>query len=261
VYKGPILHAEAEPASSLEELMRRIGFLTFICLIGLLVASASPQDEKAAMQERLAQLKESQAQNKKNLATYTWQEQDTISLKGEVKKVEKFQVKNGPDGKAVKTPMDAGAASAAPPEKASGGRGGRLKEHVVEKKKEEFSDYAHQIAALAQEYAKPDPAKIEEAKNAGNVKLGPGKMSDEVAIFLTNYIKPNDSMTITFNKNEKAIQNVQIASYLDDPKDAVRIMIQFAKLPDGTNHVASMVIDGESKQLNIAVQNSNYNKM
>jgi hypothetical protein len=38
-------------------------------------------------------------------------------------------------------------------------------------------------------------------------------------------------------------------------------MIQFAKLPDGTNHVAIMVIDGVSKQLNVAVQNSDYNKM
>lgn len=223
----------------------------------LLAVSAFAQD-KAAMQERLAELKESQAQNKKNLAAYTWQEQDTISLKGEVKKVEKFQVHVGPDGKPVKTPLTPQPTAAAP---SGGGRGGRLKEHVVEKKKEEFADYAHQIAALAHEYAKPDPEKIQQAAQSGNVKLGPGKMPDEVAIFLTNYLKPNDSMTIAFNKNEKAVQNVQIASYLDDPKDAVRVMIQFAKLPDGTNHVASMVIDGESKQLNVAVQNSNYNKM
>jgi hypothetical protein len=225
----------------------------------LLALTALAQDDaKAALQERVGQLKESQAKNKQSLATYSWQEQDTISLKGEVKKVEKFQVHNGPDGKAVKTPLDAPAA-AAPAEK--GGRGGRLKEKVVEKKKEEFADYAHQIAALAQEYAKPDPAKLQQAAQSGNVKLGPGKMADEVALVFTNYIKPNDTMTIAFNKNEKAIQNVQIASYLNDPKDAVRIMIQFTKLPDGTNHVASMVLDGESKQLNIAVQNSNYNKM
>lgn len=241
--------------------MRRLIFLAGLgSLVFLLnLTSFSQDDAKAALQERVAQLKESQAQNKKNLATYTWQEQDTISLKGEVKKVEKFQVHTGPDGKPVKTPLSPQSAPAAAP--SGGGRGGRLKEHVVEKKKEEFSDYAHQIAALAQEYAKPDPAKLDQAKDAGNVKLGPGKMPDEVAIVLTNYLKPNDSMTITFNKNQKAVQNVQIASYLDDPKDAVRVMIQFAKLPDGTNHVASMVIDGESKQLNVAVQNSDYNKM
>lgn len=244
--------------------MRRSMIVAGICalVVFLISTSFAQEDAKAALQERIAALKESQAQNKKNLATYTWQEQDTISLKGEVKKVEKFQVKVGPDGKNMKTPLDAGSApAAAAPSGGGGGRGGRLKERVVEKKKEEFADYAHQISALAQEYAKPDPAKLDQAKQSGNVKLGPGKMPDEVAITLTNYIKPNDSVIIAFNKNEKAIQNVQIASYLDDPKDAVRVMVQFAKLPDGTNHVASMVIDGESKQLNVAVQNSNYNKM
>jgi hypothetical protein len=246
----------------LENLMRRhaVLFSSAIFAITVLVSiSALAQDDaKAAMQERVAQLKESQSQNKKNLAAYTWQEQDTISLKGEVKKVEHFQVHTGPDGKPVKTSLDQAPTSAAP---SGGGRGGRVKEHVVEKKKEELADYAHQIAALAAEYAKPDPEKIQQAAQAGNVKVGPGKMPDEVAIVLSNYIKPNDSVTIAFNKNEKAIQNVQIASYLDDPKDAVRIAIQFAKLPDGTNHTASMVIDGVSKQLNVAVQNSNYNKM
>jgi len=240
---------------------RSLAFAAWLPLVMALALRAPAQDDaKAAMQERLAQLKESQAQNKKNLATYTWQEQDTISLKGEVKKVEKFQVHNGPDGKPVKTPLDPQQAAASEAG-GRGGRNGRLKEHIVEKKKEEFSDYAHQIAALAHEYAKPDPEKLQQAAQAGNVKMGPGKMPDEVGIFLTNYIKPNDSMTIMFNKNEKAIQNVQISSYLDDPKDAVRIMIQFAKLPDGTNHISSMVIDGESKQLNVAVQNSNYSKM
>lgn len=240
--------------------MRRHLISAFVLPLVLLLSSNTfAQDPKAALQERMAQMKESQAQNKKNLATYTWQEQDTISLKGEVKKVEKFQVRTGPDGKPQKTPLDPQAA-AAPPQQ-SGGRGGRMKEKIVEKKKEEFADYAHQIAALAQEYAKPDPEKLQQAAQAGNAKLGEGKMPDEVAITLTNYIKPNDSMIIAFNKNEKAIQNVQISSYLDDPKDAVKIMIQFAKLPDGTNHVASMVIDGVSKQLNVAVQNSNYNKI
>jgi hypothetical protein len=54
---------------------------------------------------------------------------------------------------------------------------------------------------------------------------------------------------------------LQISSYLSDPKDAVTIGVQFSKLPDGTNHVATSNIDGVSKQLTVAVQNSNYQKM
>jgi len=41
----------------------------------------------------------------------------------------------------------------------------------------------------------------------------------------------------------------------------VTIGVQFSKLPDGTNHVSTSNIDGVSKQLTVAVQNSNYQKM
>jgi hypothetical protein len=51
---------------------------------------------------------------------------------------------------------------------------------------------------------------------------------------------------------------VSSSSYIDDPKDAMNLTVQLSKLPNVPNHVASMVIDGVSKQLNVATQNSNY---
>jgi hypothetical protein len=36
------------------------------------------------------------------------------------------------------------------------------------------------------------------------------------------------------------------------------LTVQFGRLPDGTNHVSSMVVNGVSKQLNVAIQNANY---
>jgi rRNA maturation endonuclease Nob1 len=65
-------------------------------------------------------------------------------------------------------------------------------------------------------------------------------------------------MTLVFDKAQKGLLRVQIASYMDDPKDAMNLTAQFSRLPDGTNHVSAMVIDGVSKQLNIAIQNANY---
>jgi hypothetical protein len=52
--------------------------------------------------------------------------------------------------------------------------------------------------------------------------------------------------------------SLQIASYMNDPKDAMNLTVRFSRLPDGTNHVDGVVMDGVSKQLNIATQNSNY---
>ena len=65
-------------------------------------------------------------------------------------------------------------------------------------------------------------------------------------------------MTLIFDKAQKELLQFQIASYMDDPKDAMNLTVQFSKLPNGPNHVASLVVDEVSKQLNVATQNSNY---
>jgi 23S rRNA pseudoU1915 N3-methylase RlmH len=105
-----------------------------------------------------------------------------------------------------------------------------LKERVVEKKREEFADYAKQVATLATSYAPPDPAKLQQAYQQGNIKVNPAATPDQVLLVISNYLKPNDSMTITFDKAAKALQSVQIASYLDSASDVVKVQVQFAKL-------------------------------
>jgi hypothetical protein len=229
-----------------------ITVLSGVSLIQMPAAAQSPE-----VQQRLAEVKESSARNKQALATYTWQEQDTISLKGEVKKQESYQVRTGPDGKPQKTPLNP-TQETQPAQEQGGGRGGRLKHKIVENKKEEYKEYAEKIGALAHSYVPPDPAKLQQAFQQGNVKLATGTTPGQVQLLITNYVKPNDSMTLTFDKTAKALLSVQIASYLDSPNDAVKIGVHFAKLTDGTNHVDSMNLEGVSKQLQVAVQNSNY---
>jgi hypothetical protein len=99
------------------------------------------------MQQKVAEVKQAMAQNKQALAQYTWVEQVTISLKGEQKKQEHFQVRLGPDGKNQKQSLD-------PPEQAAPS-GGRLKQHAVAKKTEEYKDYADQIKSLIAQYVPP----------------------------------------------------------------------------------------------------------
>ncbi len=203
------------------------------------------------LQQRLAEIKQAMAQNKQALAQYTWVEQVTISLKGEQKKQEHFQVRTGPDGKPQKTSLDA---PAQPQES-----GGRLKKRVVEKKKEEYADYADQMKALAQQYIPPDKDMLQQAYQQGNVTMGSvPENPNAVKLVIKNYLKQGDSMTLIFDKAQKGLLQVQVASYMDDPKDAMNLTVQFSKMPNGPNHVSSMVIDGVSKQLNVATQNSNY---
>jgi hypothetical protein len=202
------------------------------------------------LQQRLGEIKQASAANKAALAHYTWQEQQTISIKGEVKKQQIFQVIVGPNGQQQKTQV--GGSQAAPPS------GGRLKQRVIQKKTGEFKDYGEQIGDLAKQYTQPDPGRLQAAFQAGNVSLVPGGGGGEVKLVIKNYVKLNDSVTLVFNRQQKAIQSIQVSTYLDDPKDAVTIAARFSKLPDGTNHVASTQVNGVSKQLTVVTQNSTY---
>jgi hypothetical protein len=230
-------------------------FAGFALLTAAFAAVPSPAAaQNAQMQERIAAVKESAARNKQALAHYSWQEQEQIAIKGDVKDMKVFQVRVGPDGKPQKVEMENLPQS-------DGGRQHGLVHHVKEKKGEEYKEYGQQIAALAQQYAQPDPERLQQAFQQGNVMLGSGGAPGEVKMVITNYIKPNDKVTLIFNQQAKAVQSLNIATYLNDPKDAVQIGAQFSQLPDGTNHVAAMQMNGVSKQLLITTKNSNYQKV
>ena len=241
--------------------LRPLSISLIACVLAIGAAhTRSVVAQNPDLQQKVAALKAAMAQNKQALAQYTWVEQDTISLKGEQKKQEQFQVRLGPDGKPQKTPLNQPAPPAQPP--AAGGRGGRLKAHVVEKKKEEYKDYADQIKALIQQYVPPDKDAIDQARQKGNISLSPqADTPGQYKLVISNYLKQGDNMTLVVDKTTNSLVSLSIASYLNDPKDAVTVSVQFAAAPGGPNHVASQTINGVSKQLTIAVQNSNYQKV
>jgi len=223
--------------------------LTVAISAGLLSTAAPAQNQQ--MEQKLMAIKDAQAANKQKLAQYTWQETETISIKGNVKDTKVYQVQMV-NGQQQKTLVNDQKAS-------SGGREGRVKEHVVEKKTEEYQEYGQSIGALAKQYTAPNPEALMQAKQAGNISIQPG--GGTVSLVIKNYIKQGDSMTMTINEQTHSPASVQVNSYLNDPKDAVTISAQFGQLPDGTNHVTTTNINGVSKQLGINEQNSNYQKL
>jgi hypothetical protein len=215
----------------------------------LMLAALQAQAQDGELQKRVTEIKEYLALNKMVLAQYTWQESQTVSVKGEVKKEELFQVRMGPDGQPQKTNLS--------PDESSAGRKHGIKHRI----KEDYENYGKEIAALAQSYGQPDPGRVQQLFEQGSVLLGSAGAPNEVKLVINGYQKPGDSVTIVFNKTQNTIQSLHIATYLNDPEDAVTISEQYAQLPNGPNHVASTVVDGVSKQLTVQVQNSNYQKM
>jgi hypothetical protein len=233
-----------------------------ISLAALCFAAAFAQqpDAAAAKQQKIAALKQSLAKDHAALKQYAWTETTQISLKGEVKKQEQKKCQYGPDGKVQKTPME--GASQPPQQRASGGRrrGGLIKKAVVEKKVGEMKDYIERVAALVHEYAPPDPQKIQAAAAAGNIAVTPAQAVSTIT--MKNYLKQGDSVTLGFDTTARKIVSYNVDSYLDKPKDdAVKLAVNFARLPDGTNYVQQSALEATGKKIEVRVTNSDYKKL
>ena len=91
-----------------------------------------------------------------------------------------------------------------------------------------------------------------------DVALSPVGAAGQLELLIHNYAKSGDSVTMIVSTSDRALQSLQISSYLDQPSDAATISAQFARVPDGPNHVAHMVVNGVSKQLAVNIENAKY---
>lgn len=203
------------------------------------------------LQQKLAALKQSTAENQQKLHQYQWMETTQLTLKGDPKPPKESMCRYGPDGKVEKTPIGGEPAAQAP-------SGGRFKQRVVAKKKEEMKDYMGQVKTLLGMYVPPDPQRMQEAFQNGKVSLNATAGTGMAGIVFKDYAQPGDQMTISFSTETKKISSLNVNTYMDDPKDTVTLAVQFASLPDGTNYVQQSVLNATAKSLQVTTTSSNY---
>jgi hypothetical protein len=230
----------------------------FSCLFVITTVLAFPALAQMAsgaggeMQQKLAALKQSTAANQQRLHQYRWIETTQVTYKGEMKPETQKMCSYGPDGKIQKIPM-------VQPQQQQSGRQGKLKERMVEKKKDELKDYMEQVQSLLTMYVPPNGQRMEQSYQAHNMSIVPGGGAPQLVF--KNYAQPGDQMTVTFQPAAKKIQGLNVNTYLDEPKDVVTLTVQFASLPDGTNYPSQTVLGASAKQIQVTTTNSNYQKI
>jgi hypothetical protein len=235
--------------SSLRQILGAFTGLALAGGVALAQADASP-DKKEMLQQKVAAIKESIAQNQASLRQYTWTAHTEISVKGEVKNQKDESCKYGPDGKVVKT-----LTSAPPPEKQMG----RAKKRIVEKKVGEMKEYMERAGELIQHYVPPSPENLTAALKAGKADLSKNE-AQAVQVQFKDYYKPGDAMTLEFDPATKKLRKLSVNSFLDEEKDKVTLDIGFQSLPDGTNYVADTLLRADAKQMTVNVRNVDYKK-
>ncbi len=224
--------------------------------LGLMTAwSAGGTAQTAPSPDQIvAGLKQNLAESQKRLRQYEWIETTAVSLKGEVKSRMQQRVYYGADGKLMKLPIGGAPASKpAPPS----GRGGRLKERIVENKKEDMQDYMEQASALIHKYVPPTPELIQKAKDAGNLSVKPSQ-DGRVRAEFRNFVQKADLMGIDADAKALQLLGVNIATWLEKPEDAVTLDVRYATLTDGTSYVAKTTLDAKAKNITVVIDNSGH---
>ena len=219
---------------------------TILAAIVPVIAQTAPGAE---LQQKLAAVKQSTAENQQKLHKYQWKETTQLTLKGDPKPPSQSACQYGADGKVQKTPLTP------PPPPPSGGR---MKQKVIENKKEEMKDYMGDVKVLLAKYVPPNPQSMQQAFGSGKASLNPNASSGVAQIIFKDYALPGDQMTLSFDTAAKKISTVNVNTYLDNPKDAVTLAVQFASLPDGTNYVQQTVLNATAKNLVVTTTNSDY---
>jgi hypothetical protein len=225
-------------------------------LIGIVVgafgvAALAPSVAAQDLPQKLAAAKQAAAANQASLRSYSWLEKTELSLKGEVKSTKVDMVRYGPDGKLVKTPV----VQPPPPEKQRG-----LKGRIVEKKTDEMKDELEAAVALVHQYLPPSPDMMQVVMNAGTASVaqaGPGR----AALKFPGYAKANDALTITFDQAVKALQQIDVNTWLDEPDNTVTLRVAMEALPDGTSHPATVVLGMPKRNVEVRITKSNYQKL
>ena len=217
----------------------------------LVVAQAPPTPD-----QMVATLKQNLAESQKRIRQYEWVETTAISLKGEEKSRKQQRVYYGADGKLTKLPLGQPPAQAA--QGGGGGRrGGRLKERIVENKKDEMQEYMEKAAALIHQYVPPDPAQVQKAKDAGNMLLRP-PADGKLRVEFRDYVQPSDQMLIDIDAKAALLSALSVATYLEKQEDAVTLNVRFATLPDGTSYNAQTTLEAKAKNIRVVVENSGH---
>jgi hypothetical protein len=223
------------------------------CVAALLLALGST----LALAQGEPTFAESQKANAQALRQYSWKSRTEIKLKGESKNVKVEQVRYDLNGKLQKTPIagppPAAPAAAAP---ARGGRGGRLKDKVIENKKEEFGELMQGLGQLVASYGHLPPEKTQAFAAIATKGKGEGAMEGTAQIQGANVLVEGDSMTMWIDPASQMMRRVEIKT-LYEGKPAT-LITDYKSVQNGPTYMAQAMLTYPEKNIELTVDNYEY---
>ena len=223
---------------------RHVRFFAACLLASLLLTSAAAQQQGAALLTGMAA-------NAQQLRQYTFKQRTEMYHKGELKNARVEEVHYSASGERISIPLDEQKSQSDAPRR---GPGHRIVAKKMTEKKEEMKDYIDRLKALAERYPGTDSGKLKDAIAKAEIITGGG--SGLTRIRMRDYVKPGDSMTMSFDQATKRPVKTEITTFLDD--GPVSVVIAFDQLHDGPNYPGEIVITSITKQVEVRVFTYEY---
>jgi len=230
--------------------------------LGILLVLPFPlfaETETEEMNQHLAMLKEWLQASKSQLRAYEWVETTVVTKDGEEKSRVQKRCFYGPDGQVQKVVLDrspdqeGGLPGILPP--------GRILHRIEEKEKAEDKAYMQSAVELVHSYIPPNNGLIQRSVNAGNMSLAVVEPERHVRLSFADYLKPGDSLGVDVELPTNRLLGLEVKSYLGDPEDAIDMHARMSVLQDGTIYIEKETLDASSRQLQVTVENGNYQRI
>ena len=228
---------------------------TLLSLPCVWIALASP-----LFGQHKEQFAQAQKENSAALEQFTWKSRTELKLKGESKNVNLEQVRYDIDGKLQKTAI--GAPPQEQPKERSSRRGRRgrerVKEKIIENKKEEFAELMQGLAQLAGSYAHMPPEGLQKfAQNAG-IGQGEGPLQGTVQIRSGDVLHAGDLMSVWVDPASYNMRQVEIHSIYEEKP--VTVTVEFRSVADGPTYPARSTLSYPDKEIELTVENYDYER-
>jgi hypothetical protein len=232
--------------------MRERHFL-FACTILLVVGLGLGTSLVQAQGDAKEKFQQAQKQNGAAQRQYTWMSRTELLLKGESKSVKVESVHYNSAGQQEKTEVES------TPQQQQDQGGGRLKKHMIEKKKAEFKELMEGLGQLAQSYAHLSSEQIQALAQSATISQGQGEMQGSLRIQGTNVVVQGDTMTLWVDPATFLFRQVQINSLYE--KKPMTLNVEFQGLPQGPTIPAHVTLDYPEKQVRVLIENYDYQRL
>jgi len=218
----------------------------------MLLAVAGAAHAQGTVENRVAALKRTLAENAAAERAYTWIETTELALNGEVKETNSMSCRyvagtDKPQCTQIGPPPE--------PKKVHG----PLRKKIAKGKIADLKAYMDSVKTLVARYVPPEQGLIQQAQQHGNVAVAPNPSNGTFKVTISNYIQKGDAVSIVVHNEDNHLAELNVATWLNDPTAAVTLEVTFTTLAStGVSFPIKKVLTASAKGVVVTITSSNF---